>query len=156
MQREFSVYLDGMRFFAAALVFLTHSYLIYPVDSLLFKVGHEAVIIFFVLSGFVIAYVTDTKESTLRDYALSRFARIYSVALPAVLLTVCADYIGQSHNLASYPHDYIANDFWIVRFLSSLAFTNELWLVSIQSFSQVRSSKAVNLCFMITANITRI
>lgn len=137
MRKEFSLYLDLLRFFAAVLVFLSHSVSHYPIKSALFQSGHEAVIIFFVLSGFVIAFVRDTKENTLRDYALSRVGRIYSVAIPALLITVCADFIGQSINQASYGIGYVATDYWPVRILSSLVFTNELWLVSIQTFSNV-------------------
>ena len=46
---------------------------------------------FFVLSGFVIAFVADTKEKTLQAFAVSRLARVYSVALPALLLTIAVD-----------------------------------------------------------------
>lgn len=46
---------------------------------------------FFVLSGFVIAFVADTKEKSLQAFAVSRMARVYSVALPALLLTVAID-----------------------------------------------------------------
>ena len=137
MKKEFSIYLDFLRFFAAVLVFLSHSISHYEMPYLIFRVGHEAVIIFFVLSGYVIAFVRDTKEKTLRDYALSRISRVYSVAVPALLLTVCIDFIGQNVDWSSYGPEYVANDLWLVRFMSSLLFTNELWLVSIQSFSNV-------------------
>jgi peptidoglycan/LPS O-acetylase OafA/YrhL len=40
--------------------------------------------VFFVLSGFVIAYVTDRGERSLADYALDRLSRLWSVALPAL------------------------------------------------------------------------
>jgi hypothetical protein len=45
------------------------------------------VVIFFVLSGYVVAFVADTRERTWRAFWVSRFARVYSVALPAPLLT---------------------------------------------------------------------
>lgn len=134
MKKEFSIYLDALRFFAAVLVFLNHSNIM-EFPSALFTSGHEAVMIFFVLSGFVIAYVTDAKEKTLRDYALSRIARVYSVALPAVILTLLVDRAGLAINAAGYPATFDATDFPLVRFVSSLTFTNELWFVSIQSFS---------------------
>jgi peptidoglycan/LPS O-acetylase OafA/YrhL len=44
--------------------------------------GRTAVLVFFVLSGFVIAWVTDTREHTLVEYGLSRVARLYSVVIP--------------------------------------------------------------------------
>jgi peptidoglycan/LPS O-acetylase OafA/YrhL len=45
-------------------------------------------VVFFVLSGFVVAYVTDTKERKLSSYALSRAARILSVTVPALVIAV--------------------------------------------------------------------
>jgi len=48
--------------------------------------GREAVIAFFVLSGFVIAYSAEQRNPTLRDYAMARCARLYSVVLPVLLL----------------------------------------------------------------------
>ena len=129
--------MDFLRFFAAVIVFLSHSAAHYPTKFPLFHAGHEAVIIFFILSGFVIAFVRDTKEDTLRDYALSRIGRIYSVAIPALVLTVFADFIGQSIDPDVYGKGYTATDYWYVRLAGSLAFVNELWLVSIQTFSNV-------------------
>ena len=43
---------------------------------------------FFVLSGFVISFVVDTKEKSWREYALSRYVRLGSVFLPALLLAL--------------------------------------------------------------------
>ncbi len=43
---------------------------------------------FFVLSGFVIAYVTDGHDRTLADFTLNRLSRLWSVALPALVFGV--------------------------------------------------------------------
>jgi peptidoglycan/LPS O-acetylase OafA/YrhL len=51
-----------------------------------------AVACFFVLSGYVITYVANEKERTLKQYAISRMARIYSVAVPAIILTLAIDF----------------------------------------------------------------
>ena len=40
--------------------------------------GHEAVVVFFVLSGFVIAFAAHTREHSAKAYAVSRLSRIYS------------------------------------------------------------------------------
>ncbi len=87
MNKPFSIYLDLVRFAAACLVYLWHSnQRMLVADSIpLSQYGHSAVIVFFVLSGFVIAYITDTKENTLPSYAASRISRIYSVAVPTVV-----------------------------------------------------------------------
>src|SRR5260221_5563674 len=53
--------------------------------------GHSAVVIFFVLSGYVITYVASERETTLRDFALSRCARIYAVAVPTLILAIVLD-----------------------------------------------------------------
>jgi peptidoglycan/LPS O-acetylase OafA/YrhL len=60
-----------------------------------------AVTIFFVLSGYVISYVADQKERTLKQYAISRMARIYSVAIPAIVLTLGIDFYLIQHGATS-------------------------------------------------------
>jgi len=137
MTRSFSIYLDFLRFFAALLVLFYHSKTIYDPDLVLFTFGHEAVILFFILSGFVIAFVTDTKENTLKDYAIARMARIYSVAIPAIILTAALDFTGFSMNPGVYPEEYQAWDYAPIRVLTSLVFINEIWILSIQFFSNV-------------------
>ena len=57
-----------------------------PVTRFVPDLGREAVIVFFVLSGFVIRYSVDTKHASLQDYVVARCARIYSAALPVVSL----------------------------------------------------------------------
>jgi peptidoglycan/LPS O-acetylase OafA/YrhL len=42
-----------------------------------FAVGHKVVVVFFVLSGYVITYVACERERGLRDFVLARVARIY-------------------------------------------------------------------------------
>ena len=88
MDKHFSRYLDLMRFGAAVLVVLTHyvQHGLIGAHSLpLF--GREAVMVFFLLSGFVIAYTTSEKKLSLHQYVVARCARIYSVAIPVVLLS---------------------------------------------------------------------
>jgi peptidoglycan/LPS O-acetylase OafA/YrhL len=97
MSRALSLYLDALRFGAAFMVFVSH----YGVGRIsggslwhLTAYGRTAVLVFFVLSGFVIAWVTERKERTLEDYALSRVARLYSVMIPAFIVTALLDHIG--------------------------------------------------------------
>jgi peptidoglycan/LPS O-acetylase OafA/YrhL len=138
MTRAFSIYLDLLRFLAACLVVVYHSNSRMIVESILpfSSYGHSAVIIFFVLSGFVIAYATDTKEHDARAYWSSRLSRVWSLAVPAVLLAPLLDLIGKS--LA--PELYAGNTtdgYVLLRILTSLAFLNEVWFISIQSFSNI-------------------
>ena len=91
--------LDLLRFTAALTVFLHHANWLHLDGGALswFRrdVGHSAVVIFFVLSGYVIA-ATLRPGATALDYAIKRASRIYSVAVPAVLLTMAID-LGCQH-----------------------------------------------------------
>ena len=136
MPRAFSIYLDLVRFLAACLVYLYHSnqrWLVEPILPMAHH-GHSAVIVFFVLSGYVIAYVTDTKERDWATYAASRLSRVYSVALPAVALTVLLDWVSRS--VLGMDHGY-PFDWFAVRILGSVLMANEVWFISITSFSNV-------------------
>lgn len=136
MNKPFSIYLDLIRFAAACLVYLYHSNQRWLSESILpaSNFGHSSVIVFFVLSGFVIAYITDTREKTFATYAASRLSRVYSVALPAVFLTVALDAIGRQLNPAAYGYPF---DHFLLRGAASLLLLNEVWFVSITSFSNV-------------------
>lgn len=94
-----------MRVTAATIVMLSHlswykisGGFLWPLQPY----GHSAVVIFFVLSGFVIAYTADIKDRTLGQFLLSRLSRLYSVVLPALLLTLIADAIGRAVSPALY------------------------------------------------------
>lgn len=60
---------------------------------------HEAVVVFFVLSGFLIAGPNLDRvrihSFSPKSYAIDRFTRIYVTAFPALLLTIAADQIGR-------------------------------------------------------------
>src|ERR1043165_578001 len=74
----FSVYLDLVRVLAALAVWFHHIgdfHSWWPVQNFL-KPGLDAIIVFFVLSGYVIAFASDTREKTLQEYTLRRMARI--------------------------------------------------------------------------------
>ena len=103
MTNGLSFYLDALRVLAVFAVFLSHSGRVS--GGMFWQVqpyGHAAVLVFFVLSGFVIAWVTETREQTAEEYTLSRIARLYSVVAPAVILTALLDTIG----MAIDPHLY--------------------------------------------------
>src|SRR5215831_20934769 len=99
MTSALSLYLDALRFAAAVTVFLSH-YGRARISGGLFwhfiSYGHIAVLVFFVLSGFVIASVTETRERSFENYALSRIARLYSVIIPAFVLTAVLDWLGNA------------------------------------------------------------
>lgn len=136
MNKPFSIYLDLVRFVAACCVYLYHSNQRLLIEDILpaSVYGHSAVVIFFVLSGFVIAYITDTRENNLSTYAASRISRIYSVAVPAIVLTIGLDAIGRQLHPALYAYPF---DQFLIRGVASLLMLNEVWFVSITSFSNV-------------------
>ena len=90
LDQPFSLYLDIVRIAAALAVVVAHFGYFHIFDARqiaqLPDFGREAVIAFFVLSGFVIAYSAETKNPTLASYAVARCARLYSVVLPMLLL----------------------------------------------------------------------
>jgi peptidoglycan/LPS O-acetylase OafA/YrhL len=138
MKKEFSIYLDLVRFMAALLVLIHHSnFSGLSLDHVWFsQFGPAAVIIFFVLSGYVISHVTSTKESEPIEYWSSRLSRFYSVAIPIVLLSPLLDIVGQ----ALAPQLYVmktTHDFALLRMFTSLTFLNEIWTMAIMSFSNV-------------------
>lgn len=107
MTRGFSIYLDTVRFLAAVLVLFSHvAYPRYSNGDLAWmrtlNLGSDAVILFFVLSGFVIAHTTSAKGRSGLDYAKARMARLYSVVIPAIIFTLACDWIGRSINPAAY------------------------------------------------------
>ena len=137
MNKQFSLYLDLIRFFAAILVVISHSNARYiSTEKIPFaEHGHIAVMIFFVLSGFVISFITDVKENRFSLYWSSRISRIYSVALPAILLVPLIDIFGSNISQNPAIYDNVAFDPAIIRFIASLFFLNETWFLSIMSFS---------------------
>src|SRR3954471_10064213 len=99
MKRDVSAFLDLTRILAALTVFLGH--LSFPQfgGQMLSAFGeqrHSAVIVFFVLSGFVIAWAAE-RDGSAREYTLNRAARIYSVALPALALSWAIDHLLLRH-----------------------------------------------------------
>lgn len=129
MKRETSLYLDIVRIVAAGLVFLDHYSDQRLTGGVLWQFGPYgavAVDLFFVLSGFVIAHVLVTREADPFDFAVSRLARIYSVALPALAFTFAADAIGRLGHAALYldwPSDDPSHRLW--QFVAGALFLNE-------------------------------
>lgn len=111
MNNNFSALLNSCRWGAAFLVVLSHVRHLILIDykdieykSIFIKgfyfitgLGHEAVVVFFVISGFLVGGLTVRKWSvklSYKDYFAARFSRIYSVLIPALLLGAGLDWIG--------------------------------------------------------------
>jgi len=135
MNRETSIYLDLVRFTASMIVFIGHISGQRLTGGFLWQVGpfmDDAVIVFFVLSGFVIAHVCASREVTPAQYAIARAARVYSVALPALFLTFTLDCLGKivAPEIYSSTWGYVENG-QIQQFIMGLFFLNELWYYKI-------------------------
>ncbi len=113
--RVFSTSLDFIRWLAAFAVVLTHVRDISAIDysaisnaGLSLKAfyfvtgfGAEAVIVFFVISGFLVGggalQAWRQRSYSFSDYFLQRFSRIYVVLLPALVLGLLLDSYGRGH-----------------------------------------------------------
>jgi peptidoglycan/LPS O-acetylase OafA/YrhL len=107
-----SVYLDGVRASAAGSVLLEHWRNIFFVDYaqivshrrlcalpyVVCGVGHQLVVIFFVLSGYLIAgsmvRMLRQERWSWRVYGLQRLTRLWIVLLPGLVLTAGWDWLG--------------------------------------------------------------
>ncbi len=81
--------------------------------------SHAAVMIFFVLSGYVVSYATNKKYAIgnygFRSYFLDRWSRIYSVLLPAIIFTLLIDYCG-NHFISVYLDPaFLPQDHFVIR-----------------------------------------
>jgi len=109
----FSSFLNLVRWLAAFLVVIGHArHLIFVeydhvfAPNLLIKalyfltsLGHQAVMVFFVISGFLVGGLTlrrwqSTGKSDLLEYGAARFSRIYTALIPALILGAAVDFIG--------------------------------------------------------------
>jgi hypothetical protein len=91
--------------------------------------GSDGVVIFFVLSGYVIAYSAMERDRSFQTYAISRCARVYSVVVPAVALTVALEWAGVRWFPGDYDQVYDRYQFaklWQYLVLW-LTFTSEIW-----------------------------
>jgi peptidoglycan/LPS O-acetylase OafA/YrhL len=129
MTPGFSLWLDFLRAAAALTVVFGHIahvrftrgdyYVLREIN-----IASDAVIVFFVLSGVVIAYAAG-RDGTLERFAFNRLTRIFSVVFPALVLTAVFDAIGTGIDISAYPPDYyqplpLAELFW-----RGLSFSNE-------------------------------
>lgn len=127
-----SIYLDLVRVLAASVVMLAHAQVSGLIDLRLglLEMAPAAVIVFFVLSGFIIETTTD-RDAGLRRYAVNRAARIFSVALPALAVSY-----GLALGYAWSQGAGDAQDVWLKwgqwwRLAATLTFQAEDWFLGI-------------------------
>jgi peptidoglycan/LPS O-acetylase OafA/YrhL len=130
MTGPLSLYLDALRVGAALVVVLSHlAYsrysggLLAPIEAM--GLGADAVIVFFVLSGFVVAHAAAEKDTGLNAFLFSRATRILSVAVPALLVGHTLDTLGARLSPVAYEGWWYAPlPLWEV-LLRGLTFSNE-------------------------------
>jgi peptidoglycan/LPS O-acetylase OafA/YrhL len=93
MRREEIKSLTGFRFLAAFFVFLFHVHTRWPLFepgaiANIVSLGAVGMTMFFMLSGFILAYNYGHRDFSVRDFLWSRFARIYPIYAVAALLAL--------------------------------------------------------------------
>ena len=129
-----STFLDALRIFAASAVFLGHTNFkwFFGSTSLGPKNGQDYVIVFFVLSGFVIAWSTDRKKDYLfNQYLFDRITRLWSVVIPALTIGFILDKLGNWIHPETYQN-ILATSHLEAKFILSGLFLHESWFYSIR------------------------
>ena len=129
MDRGLSLWLDLLRVLATLTVLLGHAAHLRFTDGAMYalrewNVASDAVIVFFVLSGVVIAYAAE-RDGTLGRFAFNRLTRLWTVLLPALLLTIVLDRIGLAHDAGAYLYPNFQPLPPEELLLRGLTFTNE-------------------------------
>ncbi len=128
-----SVFLDSLRICAAFTVLYIHAFdrwfpgLAHD-ETAPGEPSHAAVIIFFVLSGYVIAHTTISKNRGGMQYAQARLTRLSSIVIPALLITAIIQLFIQNVNPGLMQ--LYSRGFSGIRYLVSGLFVNEVWLFS--------------------------
>lgn len=95
MTKVLSTYIDFLRILLASWVVLGHMHsrglVKLPQGDWIAANGHEAVLLFFVMSGLVVAASAQDRHHSLSSYLVARCSRIYVVAVPALLITLGLD-----------------------------------------------------------------
>lgn len=131
ISEPFSLYLDVLRFGAALVVALSHIWpMLFPSHPLPWP-GHSAVVVFFVLSGFVVAHATTGGRSA-SVYAQNRLARLWSVSLAALALCAVASTLvpREVYFYASRPLD-VATPLWLPLLLNA-TFMAQSWGLDVE------------------------
>jgi len=136
MPKNYSIFLDGVRLFAALMVLLGHfSFPLFSGGALpRIPIEHDGVVIFFLLSGYVIGYCAHERETTLAKFGVARAARVLSVAIPALILTIVLDRAGMALAPKLYGDAYEFRK-WYLYVPLFMSFTSEIWLLKISAFS---------------------
>ena len=133
-----SVLLDVLRLLSAIIIAGVH--ITQPLFSTgwpdLTDYGKPALVMLFLLSGLVIRYVTVIRRGRMTDFWVDRISRIYSVVVPALVVTIIASYAAMRINPAYYmPNWGVNSDRPLLRVGMNLIFMAQSWNLSLDPFS---------------------
>ncbi|WP_252179579.1 acyltransferase [Endozoicomonas sp. 4G] len=153
LSKEESASLDFLRAISALLVVIGHGISFCGILTSLHQpnapwMQNIAVVIFFILSGFLIAYSLAGKRNnngyTYYHYVSDRFSRIYVTFIPALLFVVFIDFLSltKSSDVYQYyaaynPITFIANllmlqDYPVFSFATSFGSARPFWTLAIE------------------------
>jgi peptidoglycan/LPS O-acetylase OafA/YrhL len=136
MNRVLSLYLDLWRVTAALMVFIYHFSSGDKFQKALVsralglesgRVSHLAVVIFFVLSGYLIARSADKPGLKWQRYFSDRLGRMYSVLIPAVLLDIAVMLALKKLNPEVWSALSGADAMLPFKYFTTLAFLHQIW-----------------------------
>jgi peptidoglycan/LPS O-acetylase OafA/YrhL len=133
-----SIYLDIFRFVAAMGVFFSHAEQHSGFAGILPFIyfghfDHKFVVIFFVISGYVIAASASRPDRNLANYSADRLARLSSVVIPALFLTYLLDAIGAMVSPEIYS--FIDPHWQPIRLLANLLYCQQIWFLCVNPSS---------------------
>lgn len=109
-----SLFLDGLRGLSAQVVVFGHAISFFGVLKFLHPpripwMQNIAVLIFFILSGFLISYSTfykiqNTKGYSFKQFFIDRFARIYVAFIPSIIFVLAVDLLAIKLAPSKYSH----------------------------------------------------
>jgi peptidoglycan/LPS O-acetylase OafA/YrhL len=130
LSQSSSLLLDIIRFSAALVVLKSHLSSAHRWGIL----AHAAVCVFFVLSGFIIRFITVSRIPATRinsplDYSIDRVSRIYSVALPAIAFTALCIALASAIHPSAFAHlsDFAGWGRTAMQFAMNLTWTAQCW-----------------------------
>ena len=135
--------LTGLRGILAGLVLVAHSALrigYLEGDDIWAKIvgilGHFGVMGFFILSGFILSFVYDKRDWTLREFYVNRFARLYPLYLLGIVIAFPIDWLGPNFapgmRLESLGLTLTGLQAWFP--FSNARFTGPGWTISVELF----------------------
>lgn len=136
--------IDGLRGIAALIVLISHYTWAYdyhfnlmPAHRFHFLYGDLGVEIFFIISGFVI-YMTLNKVSALRDFAMSRFSRLYPTYWLCMLITLLVITVFPVPTIGHYSFSEVLMNFTMVQGVFNVRHIDQVyWSLEVELFFYV-------------------